>query len=246
MDTKIIQQYGEDILSYRLRTARQKERMQYEDFDKQLITLSKKRKALYQQKRNLGWRPLHPPVQRGWKRFFVLKEDVAAGKHAAFYQGILDKINTTDWSWRKDFLIRKRKRGRKIYVVKPQKLKELRGWEFKRLQFSDTEKQYFETAWELDWSKQPAKKYVFKEPWRFILVVRPNMIDKTRIIDTELEQMIKQINYYLERNYYWTRLNRIKGIKRRWWKEGIKKNEVNKYKNKSLHQILDLINEEKI
>ena len=37
MDTKFIQQYGEDILCYRLRTARQKKRMQYEDFDKQLI-----------------------------------------------------------------------------------------------------------------------------------------------------------------------------------------------------------------
>ncbi len=40
MDTKLIQQYGEDILCYRLRTARQKKRMRYEDFDKQLIQLA--------------------------------------------------------------------------------------------------------------------------------------------------------------------------------------------------------------
>jgi hypothetical protein len=72
------------------------------------------------------------------------------------------------------------------------------------------------------------------------------MIDKTRIIDTELEQMINEINYYLGRNYYWAKLNRIKGIKRRWWRDEAKKNEADRYKNKSLHQILDLINEEKI
>jgi hypothetical protein len=87
---------------------------------------------------------------------------------------------------------------------------------------------------------------VLKEPWRFVPVIRPNMIDKTRIIDTELEQMINEINYYLGRNYYWAKLNRIKGIKRRWWRDEAKKNEADRYKNKSLHQILDLINEEKI
>jgi hypothetical protein len=51
MDTKIIKQYGEDILCYKLRTARQKKRMQYNDFDKQLIQLHKKEKALYLQKK---------------------------------------------------------------------------------------------------------------------------------------------------------------------------------------------------
>ena len=47
MDTKIIKQYGDDILCYDLRTARQKKRMQYKDFDKQLIQLHKKENALY-------------------------------------------------------------------------------------------------------------------------------------------------------------------------------------------------------
>jgi len=124
MDTKLIQQYGEGILCYRLRTARQKKRLQYEDFYKQLIQLYKEEKALYQQQKNLGWEPLKPPVQKGWKRFFVLRDDVAKSKHAEFFQNILNKINTYDWSYRKNFKIRKRKMGRKIYVVKTQKLLE--------------------------------------------------------------------------------------------------------------------------
>ena len=64
MDTKLIGQWGEEILSYRLRTARAKKRAQYKDFHKQLIKLDKEETALHKQKHNLGWEPLVPPVQK--------------------------------------------------------------------------------------------------------------------------------------------------------------------------------------
>ena len=107
MDTKLIKQFGTDILCYRIRTARQKKRMQYEDFDKQLIALSKEEIILHNH--NPGWEPLTPPVQRGWKRFFVLRDDVARSDDAQFFQNILAKINTEKWSYRKDFKKKKRK-----------------------------------------------------------------------------------------------------------------------------------------
>lgn len=91
MDTKLIKQYGEDIFCYRLRTARHKKRMQYEDFDKQLIQLHQEENGLYEQRRNLGWEPLLPAVQKGWKRFFVLRDDVARSKQAEFFENILKK-----------------------------------------------------------------------------------------------------------------------------------------------------------
>jgi len=71
MDTKLIKQWGSEILSYRLRSARNKKRAQYEDFHKQLVQLGKERRALWVQKQNLGWEPLVPPVQKGWKRVFA-------------------------------------------------------------------------------------------------------------------------------------------------------------------------------
>ena len=89
MDNKLIEQYGTEILSYRLRTARQKKRLQYEDFDKQLIQLHKERIQLREQQRNLGWQPLIPAVQRGFKRTFVLRDDVARSRNASFYTAIL-------------------------------------------------------------------------------------------------------------------------------------------------------------
>jgi len=245
MDTQIIQQYGEDILCYRLRTARQKKRMQHEDLEKKLISLYKEERALYKQLRDLGWEPLMPPVQKGWKRFFVLREDVARSRQAEFFQNILKKINTYDWSHRKDFMTRKRKFGRKKYIVKEQKLLQPCGWHFEKLGFNEYEKQMFHEEYHhRQWSKDPIKKYVFNEPWRFVLRVRPNMITKVRINDAILESRIQGIGNYLKRNDLRKRQHRLlNGNYQYRWKEFEKYNEVNEFKNKSLQQIMDILKE---
>jgi len=243
MDTKLIKEFGTEILCYRIRTARQKKRMQYEDFDKQLIQIHREQKSLYQQKWNLGWEPLIPPVQRGWKRFFVLREDVARSKQAEFFENILKKINTEDRSYRKDFKVKKRRFGRKTYVVKDQQLLKPCEYHFNKLGFTDAEKQLFH----LEYSYEKArgtfiKRFVFNEPWRFVLRTRPNMIDEKRKVDHELESRLQQMHNYLERNDYRKKLSKIvHGYYkyRHWRKEEIEK-EKYVFKNKALHTILDL------
>lgn len=249
MDTKLIKTFGEEILSYRLRSARQKKRMQYEDFDKQLIQIHKREAELCYLKRNLGWEPLTPPVQKGWKRFFVLKDDVARGKQAEFFQGILDKINTYDWSYRKDFMVKRRRFGRKKYVVKGQCLLEPDEQHFKKLGFTEFEQQLFRVEYRTEkWSMQPVKRFVFAEPWRFVLRVRPNIIDKIRKKDAELESQIMQLRNHIDRKDLRKRMIKALGspYNHRWWKqkETEKHTEVNVYENKSLRQILDIIKQE--
>jgi hypothetical protein len=249
MDKKLIEIYGEDILCYRLRTARQKKRMQYEDFDKHLIQLHKTQLMLRNKKRNLGWEPLVPPVQKGWKRLFVLREDVARSKHADFFQEILNKINTYDWSHRKDFMIKRRRFGRKIYVVKGQRVLEPKEHHFRKLSFSEKEQQLFHEEYRTErWSKKPVKRYVFVEPWRFVLRIRPNMIDKVRIKDAELESQITQLDNFLEKNDWEKRMHRLLfgNYKYKWWKwkELEKFDETFSYKTKSLIQLLDILKEE--
>jgi hypothetical protein len=247
MDTRLIQEYGEDILCYRLRTARQRKRMLYEDFDKKLIQLYKEEKKLYQQKRNLGWQELNPPVQKGWVRYFVLRDDVGRNRHADFFESILKKINTYEYSWRKDFKKKKRKRGRKIYVVKPQSLLRLYEYQFNKMQFNTAEKQFFREVWELDWRKKPVKRYEFVEPWRYVLKIKPYLIDKVRIKDSILEARIQGIQNYLERNdLRGKQVRLLKGSWKRWRcnKEFEKYNEVNQFRNKSLLEVLDLIKQE--
>jgi len=246
MDSKIIEQYGEEILCYRLRTARQKRRMQYEGLDKQLIQLHKEESCLGEQQKNLGWEPLVPPVQKGWVRSFVLREDVAKSKYADFFEEILKKINTCQYDWRKDFKRKKRKRGRKIYVVKQQAILQPYEWHFVKLNFTEAEKSFFFPVYEMNQKRQLVKRYVFKEPWRFVLKIKPNIIDKVRKKDTVIESRLSEIEDYLKKNDLRKRQGKIlRGfVQYRAWVEFEKYDEVFKYKNKSLIQILDIIKNE--
>jgi hypothetical protein len=183
--------------------------MKYKDFDKQLLAINREESQLRKAKWNLGWEPLVPPVQKGWKRFFILREDVANSREADFFNGILQKINTTDWSWRKNFLVKYRRFGRKKYRVKTQQLKLLHAYEVKKLQFTDKEMRYFQEVVSIGAGNQILRQYAFTEPWRFVLKVTPNMIDKARIKDPALESRIKEIDNYLKHNNYNGRLMKI-------------------------------------
>ncbi len=186
------------LMQFRLQSSRRKIRMQHEDLEKTLIKLDKERALLYKQKRNLGWIELNPPVMRGWKRYFVLRDDVARSKHADFFQGILDKINTVQHSNTRKFTAKKRKWGRKIQVERDQQLLRPDEYHFRKLCFNEREKQFFYETLSMDNHRHLYKKYVFVEPWRFVLKVRPNMISKTRVRDEAIERRLKEIDQYLE------------------------------------------------
>lgn len=245
MERKLIEQYGEDILSYRLRTARQKKRAQYEDFDKQLLKLDREQTELSDLQWNLGWEPVNPPYQKGWKRFFVLRDDVARSKHADFYAGILQKINTEDWSHRKDFVVRKRRYGTSKFVVKTQKLKEPDDWYLRKIQFTDAEWRHFHEVSGYDRNGHFFRRYVFNEPWRFVLRVQPHMITEVKRLDSLLASRIKEIDEYLERNGHRYRLGVVRDGAydrwRGWWPDN--KYAPYEFNNKSLSQIMDMIRE---
>lgn len=240
MDTKLIQQYGTEILSYRLRTVRQKKRMQYEDFDKQLIQLRREGLTLHIQRRNLGWEPLVPPIQKGWNRFFVLREDVARGNQAEFFENILMKINTCEWSHRKDFKVRKRRYGRYKYGVREQSLLKPYACEFEKLGFTESEKQFFHEKWEYDYRRRLVKRFVFNEPWRFVLRIKPNIIDKVRKRDELIEKRIIEIDRFVKWNNHQPRLLKLfNGRYYGWWKNDFRKTVIDRYKNRSLQQVLN-------
>ncbi len=99
-------------LACRIKSVRQKRRLVKTDRDKQLIQLDKRRAELRQQKRLLPLVPLEHPCQRGWKRFFVLREDLKHSPGKAFYETLLAKVKTVEYHHDKEF---KRKKRRKRY-----------------------------------------------------------------------------------------------------------------------------------
>jgi hypothetical protein len=245
MNKKLIREFGEEVLCYRLRTKRHKIRMQYKDFDKQLRQLNREETKLRQQRNKLGWQPLLPPVQRGWKRTFVLREDLDRTANAAFFNNILQKINTVDRSWRKDFKKKKRYMGRKIYAVKPQYLKKLDLWEWKKADFTAKEQQFFQCILIIDKKGYVKQQHEFLQPWRFVLKVLPDMIDKVRIKDAVLEQRLQEIRNCITRNGYNGRIYKIVYGGNKWRGNSKPGAEKNGFDSKPLGQVLYEVNEEK-
>jgi hypothetical protein len=205
------------VLSGRFKTKRRRKRLAIKGRDKQLIHLYKELKDVVRQQRNLGYRDLDPPVQRGWKRSFVLRPDVAASPHAAFFTALLEKANTTTFSHRKDFKIKRRRHGKKVYVDKPQRLRSFYNYEFVKLKLMNKEKPYFKEDWEYNlWNGELQRVYLFTEPWRFVLKVQPNMITKVPIIDPQLRSREKELDNYFERNKLYPRLFKLTRGKHPW------------------------------
>lgn len=230
--------YG--LLHYRIRSSRSKQRAKHKDYEKKLLALNRELGQLYREKRNLGWVALHPPVMRGWKRFFILRDDVARGRNATFFSNILSRINTVQYSSRKDFKVKKRKTGRKIYVIKEQRLQQLCETQFNKFNFTDAEKQLFEEQYVKEsWQKQPVKKFVFREPWRFVLRTRPNMITRIRARDETIEKRIHEISSFLERRGLNGKLNRLLSGSAKWYRRAMRKKDKNPFMNKSKEQFLD-------
>lgn len=203
----------EIFLFLRLRSKRRKKPSQKEHLEKKLIALENERLKVRAQIFNLGYEPLVPPVQKGWKRIFVLRDDVRKSARAAFFEELLKKINTVQYSDSKKFLVRRRKRGRKIYVSRGQKLREIYEWEWDRLKLSDSERFYFTETIRSD-HKREFKLHVFNESWRFVLKVIPNMITLIRKKDSLLEQRLDEIENYLIRNNLQGKLGKVCGYSR--------------------------------
>lgn len=190
-------------LPCRIRSARQKKRMVKTDRDKQLIRLSKRRSELWIQRRALPMVPLEKPYQRGWKRYFVLRADIAFSLRAEFYTTLLAKINTVEYHHDKTFKRKKRRKGRYGYEIKKQSLRELTPylWESSSLGLTEQEKTCFNQVEMYNVStRQQEIRYVFTEPWRYRLKIAPNMVTHKKLLDTDLVRELDLINNHIKGN----------------------------------------------
>lgn len=230
----------------RFKTARRKKRLVKRDRDKQLIHLSKKQNELWTKRGDLPLIPLTQPYQRGWTRSFVLREDMARTNEAEFYQGILKRINTEQFSHLKTFKVKKKRLGKKVFVTKPQYLRTLceHEWLCAKKPLTEREKVHFtkQEVW-YEQSKKWTTEFYFNEPWRFVLKVKPNMITHTKMIDAVLESEIRVLDNHIINHHLDERIFRLTKGRRRSWKAYQKEQGREQYKspitNKPLRQLLE-------
>ncbi len=221
-------------------------------YDKKLRRLEKERTRTQNQIRDLGYEDLKPPVQRGYKRLFVLTEETKYSARADFYQNILDKINTVQYSTHKTFKVKKRRIGKWKYQYRNvQELQALDEWSFLKKDFTEEEKcLFYPEEYYYAPLKSYIKKYVFSEPWRYRLRIMPHMITQVQIKDTELEQRYQELEDYLGKDKNVKRLTKMRGSNTYSWKkvlnqkEDVKRYKYNYLKNKSLYELYENYKEE--
>ncbi|HMI62151.1 MAG TPA: hypothetical protein VK518_14625 [Puia sp.] len=208
-----------------------------------MVQLHKQQIRLWIKKKSLPWIPLSEPYQKGWKRSFVLREDVQRSNNAAFYQSLLEKINTIQYSKDKTFKIKRRRRGKKVSEVKKQFVHEFWEWEWNssKLKLTEDEKRLFyrkETP--SPKHRYTIVKYVYTEPWRFILRISPHIITHAKMVDEDLEQEIQLLGNYVQNNYLRHKIYKIhKGRKQNQRRFYNVKPKYDPIKNMSIHTILE-------
>ncbi len=200
------------LLSFRIRCPRSRKRAVREDREKRLIKLRREINRLDEINDKLGFEPLDPPIQRGFERSFALREDVAKSADSQFYQNILDRINTKQYHPYRHFKEKKRQKGKKVYVPIDHQLREPCPQSFQQLAFSEKETACFELyPFYFKDNLTPAWYYRFREPWRFVLCIRPHWVDKRKINSVLIESRLKEIDNYLDGRHLWCKIQRMKG-----------------------------------
>jgi len=112
----------------RLRSLRSRKRIVREDHEKYLRECCDRHAELEKRRRNLPLVPLEKPYQKGYVRFFVLREDVRQGKQADFFATLLEKINTFQYADTPKFQKKKKRRGKRVYIARKQELYAFNQW----------------------------------------------------------------------------------------------------------------------
>lgn len=210
------------VLQYKLKTVRQKKRLQKKDFDKQVIQIIKKRDQYWQQKQNLPWIPLEVPYQSGWKRHFVLREDIKRSATADFYQELLKNINTIQYHVDKSFKAKRKRKHRKTSVDRKQFLREFPEWQWNNDRYhslNELEKVHFHLYEKWDKNGKTRKMvYRFNEPWRYVLKVVPHIITHVKMLDSQLEQDIQLLDNHIQRHDIEAKIYKLTGGAYHYWK----------------------------
>jgi len=149
---------------------------------------------------------------------------------------LLKKINTVEYNPDKTFKRKKRRQRRYGYEVKQQSLKEFDAyyWDRNRMALTEAEQACFTRVEVYNVkTRNVSLKYVFTEPWRYVLKIAPHMVTHIKPLDLDIERELSYINDYIDNRMLTPRidlLTRGRGYRyKNWFDERAKY--INKLKN---------------
>ncbi|WP_394999927.1 hypothetical protein [Acinetobacter sp.] len=175
---------------------RREKRIAKEQFDKKVLSLERENAILWKAKRDIPWIKLDEPIQRGWKRFFVLRDDVARRTDAHIIRDVLKRVNVTqycdneafeEYNWKADQWYEMR------HDLKPIGLGECE----RDVHLTERHRSYLYKG--SDWFynhgwKKIVEGYWFKDKWMLAQKIEPHFVTHYQELDAELEAKLAHIH----------------------------------------------------
>ena len=210
---------------------RRGKRLEKKSTEKKLLALWRKQSRLYEARRNYNKIELEKPERRGYKRFFVLRDDIARGKEAEFFKGLLKLVQNTYLSRDKKFLRKDYKTKKKVPIE--QSIRSVGHKEFNKLNLSAKQKSFFKQVWKTDYrGMNGAFYYEFEKDWMFVMKIEPHYITYKIEIDPKIESEIARLRNHIDSQNLLPQISKIMG-----WKYGWK--DFYDYKKRLLEEVTD-------
>ena len=190
------------FFSTQLRTKRARKRSVKTTKEKNVREKYKRRKEIFKEQKAISLVPLKEPYQKGFERYFVLREDIKKENEIEFFTQFLKKINTSQYAETRKFVKKRKRNGKRIYVQRIQELKQLQPYEYSGPYsiLNDEERRYFACIQVYDPKTKRFKGiYEFLQPWRFRLIIKPNMITHYKPLDIDLKREEAQIDHFFDK-----------------------------------------------
>ena len=184
-------------------------------------------------------RPVHeltPPIQRGWKRSYVMTPAARLRPDAVLLAAILDCLNTVQYFWRSNFQSTRRQRSRRRGSASvEQEMMAIHWSAWERGPIPPGWRKYFRREflplkYLCEWPHQGQRRspwfnrrdnqhnwgYAFRHPWWFELKVEKHWLTHYAEVEPEVARRIAEIERWMDFHSGHARFHRLKGRSDPW------------------------------
>lgn len=195
---------------------RRQRRLDKESEENHLISTYRRYMRLIKAKRSMRLVELEKPVRAGYKKYFVLREDVAKSREANIYRSLLKHIQHVVYSRDKKFLYKDYKTKKMLPMAHTTKPIVHRDWNKLLAESGITTRQQamFLQVWKQTNPKNPKQGYyqwVFQKEWVFAEKIEPHYKTHSLLLDPQLESELKEVENQIERNNLWPKIDKVLG-----------------------------------
>lgn len=166
---------------------------------KEALAMQREHNELHALKRAIKQVELDEPIFKGYKKFFVLREDIALRDDAQLIRDVLRKVNNTIYAPTVAFKYKSKNKWMEMpHVLKPI-FQTLYGFnKEEHLKWLDEHKQYLTGGWlpcfESGCKEHQLKHFHAKHPWWFEPKIEKHFLTHYTPVDPELESRLAQLN----------------------------------------------------